>query len=55
VEELMEYVKEKKVRTKWLAGVKIVDQIPKSASGKILRRILRDRFKTEVTNLKAKL
>jgi len=55
VEELMEYVKEKKVRTKWLAGVKIVDQIPKSASGKILRRILRDRFKAEVTNLEAKL
>lgn len=55
VEELIEYVEEKKVRTKWLAGVKIVDRIPKSASGKILRRILRDRFKAEVTNLKAKL
>jgi len=55
VEELMEYVKEKKVRTKWIVGVKIVEQIPKSASGKILRRILRDRFKAEVTNLKAKL
>jgi acyl-coenzyme A synthetase/AMP-(fatty) acid ligase len=54
VEGLMEYVKAKKVRTKWLAGLKIVDRIPKSASGKILR-IMRDRFKGEVTNLKAKL
>lgn len=28
-------------------GVKFVDEIPKSASGKILRRVLRDRAKEE--------
>lgn len=33
-------------------GVRFVDEIPKNASGKILRRILRDRFKNE---LKSKL
>jgi 4-coumarate--CoA ligase len=55
VEELVENVKKKKARTKWLAGVKLVGQIPKSASGKILRRVLRDRLKTEVIDLKAKL
>lgn len=47
VEELIEFVKEKKSRPKWLAGVKIVDEIPKSASGKILRRLLRDRVRSE--------
>ncbi|KAF2402651.1 4-coumarate-CoA ligase 2 [Trichodelitschia bisporula] len=40
--ELIQYVKEKKVRYKWIKEVEIVDEIPKSASGKILRRILRD-------------
>jgi 4-coumarate--CoA ligase len=54
-EELLNYVKDKKIRTKWLVGVRIVDQIPKSASGKILRRILRDRFRDQATGMKAKL
>lgn len=40
--ELIEYVKQKKIRHKWLAEVELVEQIPKSASGKILRRVLRD-------------
>lgn len=40
--ELMKYVREKKVRHKWLKEVEFVDIIPKSASGKILRRVLRD-------------
>ena len=40
--ELIAYVKEKKVRHKWLSEVEFVEEIPKSASGKILRRVLRD-------------
>jgi len=42
---LIKYVQEKKVRHKWITEVEIVDEIPKSASGKILRRILRDMAK----------
>ena len=43
--ELVEYVKERKVRHKWISEVEFVDLIPKSASGKILRRVLRDQAK----------
>ncbi|RFU30494.1 hypothetical protein B7463_g5861, partial [Scytalidium lignicola] len=42
-EELLKYVREKKVRHKWVKEIEFVDVIPKSASGKILRRVLRDR------------
>lgn len=42
---MIKYVQEKKVRHKWVKEVEIVDEIPKSASGKILRRILRDMAK----------
>jgi 4-coumarate--CoA ligase len=35
-------VQEKKVRHKWVVEIECVDEIPKSASGKILRRVLRD-------------
>ncbi|KAA6410226.1 MAG: acetyl- synthetase [Lasallia pustulata] len=41
--ELIRYVRERKVRHKWITEVEFVDAIPKSASGKILRRVLRDR------------
>lgn len=41
--ELAAYVRERKERNKWITGgVDFVDVIPKSASGKILRRMLRD-------------
>lgn len=39
---LIGYVKEKKVRHKWVKEVEFIGEIPKSASGKILRRLLRD-------------
>lgn len=41
--ELLEYVREKKVRHKRVIEVEFTDIIPKSASGKILRRLLRDK------------
>lgn len=39
--ELIGYVKERKVRHKWITEVEFVEAISKSASGKILR-VLRD-------------
>ncbi|ELQ38951.1 4-coumarate-CoA ligase 2 [Pyricularia oryzae Y34] len=42
------YVAEHKAPYKWIkGGVEIVDTIPKSPSGKILRRLLRDRERTK--------
>lgn len=41
-QELIEFVKTKKIRTKWIVAVEFVDEVPKSAAGKILRRVLRD-------------
>ncbi|KAK5191004.1 hypothetical protein LTR99_000053 [Exophiala xenobiotica] len=43
---LIKYVQDKKVRHKWITEVEIVDEIPKSPSGKILRRVLRDMSKS---------
>ena len=45
-ERLIKYVQDKKVRHKWVTEIEIVDEIPKSGSGKILRRILRDMAKS---------
>lgn len=42
---LMAYVKENRVRYKWLKEVEYIDIIPKSPSSKILRRVLRDKEK----------
>ncbi|KAH8820134.1 hypothetical protein F5884DRAFT_38695 [Xylogone sp. PMI_703] len=44
-QELLQYVREKKVRHKWIKEIEFIDAIPKSASGKILRRVLRDKEK----------
>ena len=44
--ELLEYVKAKKVAHKWVKEIEFTEEIPKSASGKILRRTLRDKSKT---------
>ncbi|KAE8214170.1 hypothetical protein CF327_g2418 [Tilletia walkeri] len=38
---IKKFVMDNKVKYKWLAGVQIIDTIPKTASGKILRRELR--------------
>ncbi|KAK0384327.1 hypothetical protein NLU13_8414 [Sarocladium strictum] len=44
--DLIEHVKGNKARHKWVREVEIVESIPKSAAGKILRRKLRDTSKT---------
>lgn len=45
---IYEHVKIHKARHKWLkGGVEFIDGIPKSANGKILRRVLRDKCKNE--------
>ena len=41
---IFDFVKDQKARYKWLeGGIILVDEIPRSPSGKILRRVLRDR------------
>jgi 4-coumarate--CoA ligase len=50
-DELKKFIAERRVREKWLAGgVIFIDAIPKSPSGKILRRMLRN-----LEDVKAKL
>jgi 4-coumarate--CoA ligase len=44
-QDLLRYVRAKKVRHKWIAEIEFCAEIPKSPSGKILRRVLRDRAK----------
>jgi acyl-CoA synthetase (AMP-forming)/AMP-acid ligase II len=44
-EMLMAYVRDKKVRHKWIKEIELCEEIPKSPSGKILRRVLRDKAK----------
>jgi acyl-coenzyme A synthetase/AMP-(fatty) acid ligase len=41
---IQKFVEKEKARHKWLAGgIEFIDVIPKSPSGKILRRLLRDK------------
>jgi acyl-coenzyme A synthetase/AMP-(fatty) acid ligase len=54
--EIAKRVEEQKARHKWLkGGVEFVDVIPKSPSGKILRRLLRDQEKAKRKKQGAKL
>ena len=54
--DIQKYVEEHKTRYKWLkGGVEFVDVIPKSPTGKILRRVLRDREKDARRKAGAKL
>ena len=53
-EAIKQFVDESTVHYKHLSGgVEFVDLIPKSASGKILRRELRDKFMNELNEKKA--
>ena len=49
---LMDFVKQKTVRYKWLMEIEFVDSVPKSATGKLLRRILKDWERGEVKDRK---
>ncbi|KAJ5573321.1 hypothetical protein N7450_010305 [Penicillium hetheringtonii] len=42
LDEIIDYVCKNKVRHKWIIAAEMLDEIPKSASGKILRRMLRN-------------
>ncbi|KAL2689425.1 hypothetical protein Neosp_003479 [[Neocosmospora] mangrovei] len=55
-ESINKYVEEHKAKHKWLkGGIEFIDVIPKSPSGKILRRLLRDREKQARKEKGAKL
>lgn len=55
-ESIHRHVQEHKARHKWLkGGIEYVDVIPKSPSGKILRRLLREKEKAARTKKGAKL
>ncbi|PNP85367.1 hypothetical protein FNYG_01196 [Fusarium nygamai] len=56
VKELQEFVAARKPKHKRLSGgVEFMDQIPKSASGKILRRVLKAAWKEKMDSQRAKL
>lgn len=53
--EICKWVASKVANHKRLrGGIRFVDEIPKSAAGKILRRVLRDQIKEEMTNKRIK-
>uniref|UniRef100_A0A914EH47 Uncharacterized protein n=1 Tax=Acrobeloides nanus TaxID=290746 RepID=A0A914EH47_9BILA len=55
-QQVYDWVKSKLAPYKWLqGGVEFVDEIPKSAAGKILRRFLREREKNKKIQVASKL
>ena len=53
---ISKHVEKEKARHKWLAGgIEFIDVIPKSPSGKILRRMLRDKHREDSRKAGAKL
>ncbi|KAI0356904.1 acetyl-CoA synthetase-like protein [Trametes cingulata] len=54
-EAIIKFVADRKTQYKWLAGVMFVDVVPKNPSGKLLRRVLRDRLKELMKEGKIKL
>lgn len=56
IRDIQKHVEQHKARHKWLkGGVEFVESIPKSPSGKILRRLLRDKEKEARRKTGAKL
>lgn len=56
VRSILKHVEEHKAPYKWIkGGVEFMDEIPKSPSGKILRRLLRDKEKASRTQKGARL
>ena len=52
---ILQHVSKHKTRTKWLAGVELVEVIPKNPSGKLLRRVLREQAKEMLARGKIRL
>lgn len=53
---ILKHVEEHKAPYKWIrGGVEFLDEVPKSPSGKILRRLLRDKEKASRTKNGARL
>jgi acyl-coenzyme A synthetase/AMP-(fatty) acid ligase len=50
-QEVMEYVAERVAPHKKVRAVEFIDQIPKSLSGKIMRRLLMERDRQTTANL----
>lgn len=56
VRAILKHVEEHKAPYKWIkGGVEFLDEVPKSPSGKILRRLLRDKEKASRAKNGAKL
>lgn len=56
VKAILKHVEEHKASYKWIkGGIEFLDVVPKSPSGKILRRLLRDKEKASRTKKGAKL
>ena len=53
--EISRHVEKDKARHKWLKEIEFIDAIPKSPSGKILRRLLRDKDREARRKAGAKL
>ena len=54
--DIAKHVEQHKARHKWLkGGIEFIDAVPKSPSGKILRRVLRDKDKESRRKKTAKL
>lgn len=54
--ELYDHVKKHKAHYKWLrGGIEFIDVIPKSPSGKILRRLLRDRESERMRRMRSRI
>ncbi|KAI0705344.1 amp dependent CoA ligase [Earliella scabrosa] len=54
-QSIMKHVSDHKTQYKWLAGVEFIEVVPKNPSGKLLRRLLRDRLKEGMQNGSIKL
>ena len=54
-EEIQEWMKGKVAKHKWLTGGVVFNEVPKSAAGKIQRKILREWAKKDSQQGKSKL
>jgi len=56
IQALIAWTQGNLTKYKWLrGGIEVVDEIPKTATGKVLRRVLQDKYEAEHREMKAKL